>query len=149
MPEFLVRKTISGLVPLENIDHEEFSRLPMGKDIRIKATIARSSPQNRWFHKCLAELFKMQELWPTPTLFRNAVKRGIGLFDLYIVNGKEEYEYHSIAFDKMDQADFNDVCNCFVKFVCERVLPHFSEKEVRQILNLLDADQGKLGERIA
>ena len=149
MPDFLARRTIGGLIPLEAIDHDEFERLPMGKDIRVKCTVARSSPQNRWFHKCLAELFKMQELWPTPTLFRNAVKRALGLFDLYIVNGKEEYEYHSIAFHKMKQSDFNDVCNRFVKFVCEKVLPHFSEREVREILNLLDGDQGKLGQRIA
>lgn len=149
MEDFMAMRTSQGLVPMEAQDRESFEALPFGKPIRIKATQARSSPRNRWFHASLQLLFGMQDVWPTFTLFRNEVKKWLGLFDLYIVRETEHYEYHSIAFDKMDESDFIQICDRFVKLVCVKIIPNLDEQDARSMLNMLDADSGKLGNRTA
>lgn len=142
--EVIIRKTVGGFTPVEG----DFDSLPLGKDLRAKITVARSNPQNRWFHKVLQELFANQETWPTFTLFRNAIKEALGFVDVYEIKGKRYVEYHSFAFSKMEQADFNQFCDRFVKLVCERIIPQMSEQGAWDMMKLLDADSGALGTRL-
>ena len=132
---------------MEAQDAEAYESLPFGKPIRIKATVARSNPRNRWFHACLGMLFGMQETWPTATLFRNAIKRALGLVEVHTVKGVDYYEYPSLAFNKMEEPDFIQFCDRFVKLVCERIIPQMDEQSARAMLDLLDADSGKQGQR--
>jgi len=147
--EIYMMKTARGLQPYEAQDIEDFDRLEFNKVYKGVFTVPRSSPQNRWFHACLHLLFKQQDTWPTFTLFRDAIKRALGLVIVHDVKGKHYYEYPSLAFDKMDQADFSDLCNRFVKLVCERIIPNMPEQGARAMLDLLDGDTGKQGERVA
>ena len=141
--EGIIRKTVGGFVPVEG----DFDSLPLGKDLRVKITVARSSPQNRWFHKVLQELFANQDTWPTFTLFRNAIKEALGVCEVYDVKGKRYVEYHSFAFHKMEQSDFNQFLDRFVRLVCERIIPQLDEQATWDMLRLLDADNGALGDR--
>ena len=149
MGEFFAIKTSRGLIPMEPQDQAEYDALAFNKPIRVKATQARSNPRNRWFHASLAVLFDMQDTWPTPTLFRNAIKRALGLCDVHEVKGQTHYEYHSIAFNKMDEKDFVHFCDRFVKLVCTRIIPNLDEQDARRMLDVLDADSGKIGTRAA
>mgnify|MGYP003626818769 FL=1 len=145
--ELQALKTNTGFMPYEPQDLEEFEKMPYGKPIKLVCTVARSSPQNRWFHACLQTLFKQQDTWPTFTLFRNAVKRALGLCEVYEVKGKEFFEYPSIAFDKMPQDEFNVLVERFVDLVCTRIIPQMDDESARRMLNLLDADNGAIGSR--
>jgi len=138
-----------GLKPYEAQDGEDYDRLEFGKPYRVVCTVPRSSPQNRWFHACLQALFKQQDTWPTFSLFRDAIKRALGLVIIHEVKGKQYFEYPSLAFDKMEQHDFSDLCDRFVQLVCTRIIPNMPESDARAMLDLLDGDTGKQGQRVA
>ena len=149
MPQdFLAIKTANGLKPMEAQDAEAYDALPFGKPIRVKSTVARSNPRNRWFHACLGVLFEQQETWPTMTLFRNAIKRALGLVEVHTVKGVSYYEYPSLAFNKMEEADFIQFCDRFVKLVCTRIIPQMDEESARAMLDMLDGDAGKIGRKL-
>lgn len=147
--ELYMVKTARGLVPAEGQDAEAYEEMAFGVPYRIVGTRPRSGKRNRWFHACLNALFEMQDTWPTPTLFKQAIKRALGLCEVHEVKGQPFYEYPSIAFDKMGEEDFIAICDRFVKLVCERIVPNLDEAAARTILDLLDGDAGKLGERAA
>ena len=149
MIEFLAKRTLGGLIPIDAHNGILMEDLPMGKEIRVKCTVARSNPQSRWFEKCITEIFKHQDTWPTRNMFRNKIKEALGYFVEYEIKGKREIEYRSFAFDKMDQNTFNGVCDRFCKLVSERIIPHMSNEETWSMFRLLDADTGVLGNRIA
>lgn len=136
-------------MPCEPQDSVTYDEMEFGVPYRIVGTRPRSAPRNRWFHANLNALFEMQETWPTRELFKQAIKRALGLVVIYEVKGREFYEYPSIAFDKMSEEDFKDLCDRFVKLVCERIIPGLPETNARQILDLLDGNSGKVGERMA
>ena len=148
MIELLLIKTQAGLIPYEPQDAYEFEKLPFGKPIRSKNTVARSNPQNRWFHSCLNILFTQQDTWPTPKLFKDKVKEALGLCDYYEVHGRTYCEVHSVAFDKISQEDMNAFIDRFVKLVCERIIPNMGEDDACRMLGVLDANSGKQGSRI-
>jgi len=146
--EFLAIKTASGFLPLEAQDREAYDQLRFGVPIRVKATVARSKPRNRWFHACLNALFEQQETWPTRTLFRNAIKQALGLVIVYHVKGKDYYEYPSLAFDKMSESDFSEFCDRFVRLVCERIIPQMLDQEARLMLDLVNASKGERAQQM-
>jgi hypothetical protein len=147
--EGIIRKTVGGFVPVEG----DFDSLPLGKDLRVKITVARSNPQQRWFEKCVTELFKnqieSQDAWPTRTMFRNRIKEALGFCKYHTIHGKQEIEYYSLAFDKLSQEDFNDFLERFVKLVAGRIIPLLSEDAAWAMFRLLDADTNVVGERRA
>ena len=149
--EFFAKKTVGGLVPVDEVSSESMAELPMGKEIRVKATVARSNPQHRWFEKCIHFLFEHQsgdEPYPTRYLFRNKVKEWLGFGTWYTIKERKYFDPCSFAHHVTDQTEFNQVVHDFVRIVSEHIIPRMPRKEVVEMLLLLDADTGVIGDRI-
>jgi hypothetical protein len=138
--ELYMIKTARGLVPAEPQDVAAYEAMEFNVAYKVVATRPRSGKRNRWFHALLNNLFKMQDTWPTFTLFKQAVKRALGLFEVYEVDGSQYFEYPSVAFDKMSEEDFKSLCDRLVLLICERIVPNLTEAEARRIFDIMDGN---------
>lgn len=134
--KLFVKNTISGLVPCDDNDYEEKKKLKLGDVYQI--TISR--PRNYEFHKkyfalincaweCLSE--KQTEFFKDINNFRKTMELAAGHSEMvYSINRKEFIEQVlSIAFDKMDNDQFQDLYNRVFDVILKYPLKNISQED--------------------
>ena len=134
--KLFVKNTISGLVPCDDNDYEEKKNLKLGEVYQV--TISR--PRNYEFHKkyfalincaweCLNE--KQTEFFKDINNFRKTMELAAGHSEMvYSINRKEYVEQVlSIAFDKMDNDQFQDLYNRVFDVILKYPLKNISEED--------------------
>jgi hypothetical protein len=133
----LFRKEFGKLVPAEDAAAEWLKKQPAGKDFWLpRPKRARNARWHRLYMKLLHVVYDnlpepVAEHYPTFERFRKALMKGIGRYDVWQTrNGDLMFEPHSLAFDKMEQDEFEQVWADSVKVITEQFLPGVGSQEL-------------------
>ena len=139
--KLFVKNTIDGLVPCDDNDYDEKKKLKLGEVYQV--TISR--PRNYEFHKkyfalincaweCLNE--KQTEFFKDINNFRKTMELAAGHSEMvYSINRKEFVEQVlSIAFDKMDNDQFQDLYNRVFDVILKYPLKNIKQEEFEKNL---------------
>ena len=139
--KLFVKNTIAGLVPCDDNDYEEKKKLKLGEVYQV--TISR--PRNYEFHKkyfalinCAWEYLneKQIEFFKDINNFRKTMELAAGHSEMvYSINRKEFVEQVlSIAFDKMDNDQFQDLYNRVFDVILKYPLKNICQEEFEKNL---------------
>lgn len=152
MQELLLRRTLSGLAPVDEAGQEFLRRIPVNGTVRAKCKGL--SPRNdrrlRWWwaamglvHRNLSDA--QRERWPTTEALHEAIKVRLGHCDVtYTVGsytapdgttippGTMIIKAGSIAFGRMNEAEFSQLCDAFCDLICAKVLPGTKTADMRR-----------------
>lgn len=140
--QMVMIKTTTGFIPLDAISADQYRLIKTGKPVTVSVTQTR----NLKFHrKMFALLQVVYDAQPEPQAFLtvedllDALKVAVGhskkmrQFDQNIVIPK------SIAFDKMDQANFEDSYERVVEVILKHILPNTTRIDLdKQVFSILD-----------
>lgn len=142
--ELYLLNTTSGLKPCYDEDYEEKKKLKIGETYKVKITLAR----NLQFHKKFFALIncaweyqneKVVEFFHhNKDAFRKTVVIAAGWYEpVYSIDKKEwTQNYKSIAFDKMDEAEFMDLYDNVKRVLFQTFLRHIDEEEfMKNLIN--------------
>lgn len=136
--------TVQGLKPLYDEDFDEKKKLKIGEIYEADVKKAR----NLQFHKKYFALIncaweyqneKVVEFFHhNKDAFRKTVEIAAGLYEPVYLIGKKEWSQapKSIAFDKMDEAEFMDLYDNVKRVLFQTFLRHIDEEEfVKNLIN--------------
>ena len=104
----LRRRTGLLLSPADGLAEAEIERFPMGRDILCTLVKARSSAHNRLYWACLHRVAENLDQAITAKALHEWLKLKLGYaVPIALKSGAVEWVADSTAFDKMDQAEFN------------------------------------------
>jgi hypothetical protein len=127
------------LHPADDLAAEDVRKLKADKPILVECRHPRSLQHHRLF---FAMLRKVAQSTPTP-LSEHAllswIKVETGHVDVLPLGFGQTYMAPaSIAFDKMDQAEFREFFDRAVQLICERVVPSLDSHAAAELLAMLD-----------
>ncbi len=139
--KLFVKNTIKGLVPCDDNDYEAKQKLKIGEVYQV--TISR--PRNYEFHKkyfalinCAWEYLNENQVqfFKNINNFRKTMELAAGHSEMvYSINRKEFIEQVlSIAFDKMDNDQFQDLYNRVFDVILKYPLKNISQEEFEKNL---------------
>ena len=135
--EVWVKRTQLGtLVPANSQSEQELKRLPVDEWRLASIRLPRNLKHHRKWMALLQAVFPHQDEWPTFKSFRRAVKKALGLGEwIESKSGHREFEEDSIAFDKMEQDEFDQFYARGVALVVTRILPAVDSEDLNRTVN--------------
>lgn len=135
---YLTRK-MGALRPADAASEELLMALPEGVDLKARITVPRKGWKHRKFFALCAVVQPHQETYPTIEKFRKALTCALGFADTYhLPDGRIMIFPQSIAYDAMDDVEFDELFSRAIGFICERILPKANsadlEREVAEIM---------------
>jgi len=118
--KILLHNTDRGLVPVYGSDYDQKKKLKIGEEYLAEIR----KPRNIKFHKkffALIELcFQNQEVYNNREHMRKQLTMSAGYYDTFVNHkGNTCYEPKSVAFSKMDEAEFSEFYERFCDTVSE------------------------------
>lgn len=99
------KKTPSGFIPL--VESPRYERLKNGDEILLTWKKPRNVKFHRYYFKLLQLVFDNQEIFVNIEHMREELTKAAGYYEHYINHkGVDCYKANSIAFDSMDEAEF-------------------------------------------
>lgn len=137
--QLFLRRVMGALRPADAASEELLANLPAGVDLKATITAPRKAWKHRKFFALCAVVQPHQSTYPTIDTFRKALTCALGFADTYkLPDGRTMLLPRSIAFDKMDDAEFDALFDRAVGFICERIIPAANsadlEREVNEIM---------------
>lgn len=135
--DIYLMNTASGLIPCTDEDYEKKRKLKIGRVYKTKMTLAR----NYEFHKKYFALINcaweyqnertVEFFHHNPDAFRKTVEISAGHYELVYSIARREWveQAKSIAFDKMDEAEFQDLYERVKDVLFSTFLRHVKEEE--------------------
>ena len=106
-PTLLLRRSAKGLEPLDAVDAEVISQIPIGSDVEVQIKKRRSSRQHRLYWKMLGETVAATGKFPSAAHLHDEIKMALGYTEKRVsFDGRIYYRADSTAFEKMDGAEF-------------------------------------------
>lgn len=145
MKAMLIR-TEKGLRGATQADHDAFSKfkrrletMKSGKWLRLEWATPRNGPQHRKLMALLQLVAENSETYPTVEKALPAVKLAAGYFDPAVDprTGEVYPQLHSIAFDKMEQDDFERFYSAAIDGVLQVILPQMDRDTADRLLEMI------------
>ncbi len=126
-------------VPADHLAAEEMASIAEGEYFTAILKRARNLAHHRKFFALLHVIFENQSRYPTTEHLLDAIKIGIGHYDLIpLTKTKTVIKTRSISFAKMGQREFEQFWNQVVKYTLEEILPHTTSDELEaRVMDLL------------
>jgi len=132
MEDFSAMKRFGGLRPIDQIGMDVLAKLPEGREVIVKAVMARNGKQHRLFWALVGLLYQQQTRYATSKQLSNAIKCAVGYCDeVETKSGKVLVIPHSMAYHAMSQASFNEFFDRVIDLVVTQILPGVSDAELR------------------
>lgn len=130
----IYKRTTFGLVPFNDAARDAMGEIAVGAIVRVRATKPRSGPHSRKFWALMdavADAADEREGW-TAKRAANVVKILTGHTEIVRMPDGSLVEWPaSIAFDKMDQAEFNRFYEKALAVVTREILPKVERADLR------------------
>lgn len=131
--------TENGLVPKYDSDREEFSRLKRNTDVLVEV----GQKRNYEFHKKFFALLKLTydnfPEWMEDNLnvhsvedLRTRLKIGLGLYEVSHYGNQSVIIPKSIAFDKMDETEFEKFYKMSVNHILKNYLKGVTNEQIEE-----------------
>lgn len=115
---YVIRKG-GALYPEMKLDHDTLMEFPAGERIKLTAHTARSPKRLRFYWAFIREVVKATECAPSAKAFHEVVKMETGYTDDVRLKGFTVKVPASIAFDKMDEPEFEIFLNNALRWIAE------------------------------
>lgn len=131
---------LGKLSPVDPYSAETWAELPRGKVLGASIAQKRNVDHHRKFFALLNVVHPNQEAYPTIDGLLDGIKLAIGHTREAInaETGEHVFAPASIAFDKMDQDQFEQFYDRAVDLICRRIIPGLGrsdlEREVNEII---------------
>lgn len=137
MAEILLKKTLTGLVPLDAMAQEYWDKLGLGDVVRCKVSKPRNYRFLSKYWTLLTLILGNQDVFPDVDSLHGCVKRATGYSRVYELKNGDTYEHvGSISFAKMTEEEFEVYYKKVMKFICEAVIPGLEEEDlVRELIS--------------
>ncbi|PCI53845.1 MAG: hypothetical protein COB36_11440 [Alphaproteobacteria bacterium] len=149
--EFTARRTIGGIIPVDMVGFEVFESLSMGRDLIVSVVEPRNPDFHRMFFGALQHLFKHRDDYSVFDEFRKDVTIKLGHYTMETVRGKLKPIAKSISFGNMDEISFRELFTKFEQMATgdDGICPDMPPSEIAVFWEIIDGNQGKLGNRVA
>jgi hypothetical protein len=142
------------LVPSDDDAREALSKIPNGSEIRVEIKARRNVKRHRMLFAMLKIVVEHRgDSFPSTENVLDALKVASGHVETIIhpITGEVYLKPKSIAFENMDESEFNRFFDRCVWIVCERWFNGMHEDDLRQeIYSLVDGpERSSLGKRVA
>jgi hypothetical protein len=105
-------KTNQGLAPASDEALKVLGRYQFGEEVIVEHKRGRSAKQHRYAFKFFAMTFDLQDEYDSPDVWRKVLEISAGHFDPVVdKNGRTHLWPRSIAWDALDQDQFNELFN--------------------------------------
>jgi len=135
----LVRKQFSTLRPVDEAGEEALRKIKNGSLVQVEIKQPRNVQHHRKYWALVSLVAENTDRYPDAETVHEAIKVAVGLrTEITMPDGAKAYVPGSIAFNKMDQGEFN----AFYDRVCDAVAKHFlpgvtSESLKREVEDLI------------
>lgn len=138
--ELYMRRALDRLVPVDHLSADLLRNFAQGKALRVTVVEPRNIKHHRMYWALVAAIFPHQKAYATADDLHDALKLACGYFDMVRnpLTGRKYPKTRSIAFDKMDQAQFSEFFNRAVEVVLTRIVPGVDKADLQaQIEDIL------------
>lgn len=120
--KILLQKHLGSLRPVDDTGQDALRRIKNGALLTVEMKQPRNGNHHRLYWALINVVFQNQERYPDAESLHSAIKIAAGIrTEIELPNGIKGYIPGSIAFHKMDQAEFN----LFYDRVCDIIAKHF------------------------
>lgn len=117
----ILRRTARGLEPPTVADAEMLERYGMGQDLEVRVKARRSLPQLRLYWAMLQRTVEATGAYPTAEHLHSALKQALGYTTpIKTLDGEIQYWPDSIAFSRMDAAQFREFVDAAAAKIAEK-----------------------------
>ena len=134
MAKGVFRSVAGKLVPVD-LDSSRIVASYAGKAVFVTVTRPRNLQHHRKFFALLNLLWETTscgEIYPSRDALRWAMTMAAGYFEIVPTKDGPVKVPKSLAFEKMDQTEFNDLYAACIKLVLTEILPHLTETDLEQ-----------------
>jgi hypothetical protein len=137
--EFIARRQMGALRPIDAAGEEALADIPSGELVRVKISRPRNPGHHRKWRALIAAIFPHQDTYPTEDLLIAAMKVALGYGDtVKLPDGRQIIVPRSLSFAKLDQAGFDAFYARALKLILERILPGVGKEELeREVEDIL------------
>lgn len=139
-----LKVTSSGLVPMYDSDHEEKKKLKIGSEVLAEIRVPRNLEHHKKFFALLRLVMDnmpetLSERYTSTERLLDEIKFQCGYFEEHItLSGRVTYKPKSIAFDTMNQTDFEAFYNKALDVVLKWFLTGNTKEEIiDEIINYM------------
>ena len=119
----LVKRLGDRLFPVAPMDADALVKFPSGKPLKCKLTQNRSAPRLRLYWSMIGLIHENLDREISEEDLHNAIKVRLGFFTVVPFKSGVEKVPKSIAFDKMEEAEFARFLDAFKRLVREQIIP--------------------------
>lgn len=120
----LMRVVDRVLQPADAYSRQRCAALKTGVIVQLAEYSARNERRHRLYWALLTKVVDAGCPWDTPEALHNALKEHLGYYDwIETVSGDRVKHLHSIAFDRMSEANFRKYLDAAINVICDRILP--------------------------
>lgn len=128
-----MRRQLGALRPANAWSEELLAELPQGKILKVVITQPRNLTFHNKFFALLSVLYPHQSYYPTMRKFRKAVLIALGYCEeTTLPSGKVMVEPDSMAWNKMEEPEFDALMKRFFELAETRILPGISHADVKR-----------------
>lgn len=134
---------LHGATPDDQAAYAKFRRrietMKPGKWLRLEWSTPRNGPHHRKMMALLSLVAENSETWDTTAKALVAVKLAAGFFDPHVdpATGEVVKVPHSIAFDAMEQDDFDAFYSAALDAVIQAILPQMDRATADKLLEMI------------
>lgn len=129
----LLAREGNRLSPIDPTSFELIESMKGGEIVAAEITRPRNLGHHRKFFALVNVVFEAQERYPTRDHLLDAIKIGIGHYDLVPINKKQTViKTRSISFARMDQENFEKFYNKAVDHILKAILPGVGRQDLEQ-----------------
>lgn len=139
--EVRVRRVMDRLVPADKVSADDLANLPANVDLKCVITRPRNARHHAKYFALVSAIFPHQSAYPTLKALHDELKIAVGYSyeSRDLITGEVRTHADSIAFDKLDQTEFEPVYERIVEAVLKYVLPGVGRRDLdAQVLDILD-----------
>ena len=128
----LLQKQLGAFRPADDDADALLSKLKPGEFVRAEIRRPRNLGHHRKFWKLMSIVCQNQDFYKTPEAVCTAIKLHIGHTETFRYKGGIIELPKSIAFDKMDQAAFEEFYNRAVDCVVAEIIPGLNSADLKR-----------------
>jgi hypothetical protein len=138
--EIRVKRVLNRLVPADKLSEDDIARLDADKIYDCKLWNKRNADHHRKYRALVAAIFPHQKYYATTKALHDQLKVAVGFsYEAVDLNTGEVRTYpDSMAFDNIDQTEFEQVYERIVDVILTRILPGVGRKDLEdQVMDIL------------
>jgi hypothetical protein len=152
MASIVLARRGDTLAPVDEADREIIYRLREGEPVRVEIKARRNVRRHRLYWGLMRILVQNTEIWPSEEAASDSIKIAVGHVEQIVnpLTGEIHLRPKSIAFERMEEAEFCRFLDRVIYVITERLIPGLDASDLRrEVFAAIDGpERTSLGERV-